>query len=299
MTTREVLAAASNCLLGLKGHTIDVLSITRPSTVEEAVNLSLIISKLSPIIGNLLEFKTVTLLNELAECRGRGTWKRQDPDFPDALFDGDVLPKPGFEIKAWFPFATEITARFKDSQHRFADDNTWVAMPAWVPSQLICGEPVILDVCIVSGASVAKARDDHYHKPPHYLVFEPEDTTSRTRNLQQTNTNGYVWQDKEERLAEAQRIVDGWGKDGCAYRPDADCQKRLRELRSRFDYRLDTNFAKMDRIVHAEIEAFKARVLASEFSGRTIRDWSRLIAKSENGELATALAKLLNLDTFK
>jgi len=299
MTTQKVLSAAATCLAGLKGHTIDVLSITRPSTVAEAVNLSLIISKLSPIIGNLLEFKTITLLNDLAEYKGRGIWKRQDPDFPDALFDGDVFPKPGFEIKAWFPFATEITARFKDSQLRFADEATWVAMPAWVPSQLICGQPVILDVCIVSGASVAKARDDHYHKPPHYLVFEPEDTTSRTRNLQQTNTSGYVWQDKPERLIEAQRIVESWGTDGCAYRTDLECQRRLRELRSRFDYRLDTNFAKMDRIVHAEIEAFKTRVLASEFSGRPIRDWARLISKSENGELATALAKLLNLDTFE
>lgn len=299
MTTRDVLLAASECLLGLRGHTIDVLSITRPSSVAEAVNLSRIISKLSPIIGNLLEFKTVELLNDLEACRGRGTWRRQDPDFPDALFDGEVLPMPGFEIKAWFPLATEITARFKDSQLRFADDATWVAMPAWVPSQLICGEPVILDVCIVSGASVAKARDDHYHNPPHYLVFEPEDTTARTRNLQQTNTSGYVWQDTPERLVQAQQVVEGWGADGCAYRPDLECQGRLRELRSRFHYRLDTNFAKMDRIVHPEVEAFKERVLASTFSGRTIHAWSRLIARSENGELATALAELLNLDVFE
>lgn len=299
MKTRDVLLSASKTLAGLKGHTIDVLSVTRPSTVEEAVNLSLIISKLSPIIGNLLEFKTISLLNDIAEFEGLGIWKRQDPDFPDALFDGDVSPKPGFEIKAWFPLATEITARFKDSQLRFADDATWVAMPAWVPSQLICGEPVILDVCIVSGASVAKARDDHYHKPPHYLVFEPEDTTSRTRNLQQTNTSGYVWQDKPERLVEAQRIVDKWSLAERAYSPSPECQKRLRELRSRFDYRLDTNFAKMDRIVHPEIEAFKSRVLNMDFSGRKVRDWSRLIGKSENGELAAALAKLLNLDSFE
>jgi hypothetical protein len=299
MTTRDVLLAASDCLLGLRWHTIDVLSVTRPGTVAEAVNLSLIVSKLSPIIGNLLEFKTISLLNDVAEFRGRGLWKRQDPDFPDALFVGDVFPRPGFEIKAWFPLATEITARFKDSQLRFADDNTWVAMPAWVPSLLICGEPTILDVCIVSGASVAKARDDHYHDPPHYLVLEPEDTTKRTRNLQQTNTAGYVWQDIPERLDEAHRIVEGWGPAGRAYTPSAECQDRLRELTSRFRYRLDTNFAKMDRIVHPEIEAFKSRVIGLDFCGRTIREWSRLIAHSENGELAAALAELLELDTFE
>ena len=39
------------------------------------------------------------------------------PGFPDTIFIGpNVTPSPGFEIKAWFPLATEITARFKDSQ---------------------------------------------------------------------------------------------------------------------------------------------------------------------------------------
>ncbi len=39
--------------------------------------------------------------------------------------------------------------------------------------------------------SIAEARDQHYHKPPDYLVVEPEDTSRRTKNLRQTNTNGY------------------------------------------------------------------------------------------------------------
>lgn len=299
MDTRQVLELAATSLAGLKGHTIDVLSITRPSSVAEAVNLSRIVSKLSPIIGNLLEFKSVEILNDIGAFEGLGDWIRQDPDFPDALFDGDVSPKPGFEIKAWLPLATEITARFKDSQLRFADGATWVAIPAWVPSQLICGEPVILDVYITAGASVAKARDDHYHKPPHYLVFEPEDTTARTRNLQQSNTSGYVWQDTPERLAEAQQVVDAWGPDGCSYRPDAECQGRLRELRSRFHYRLDTNFSKVDGIVHAGIEEFKASVLKTDFSGRSISAWSRLIKTHADGRLRDALAKLLHLDVFE
>jgi len=40
-----------------------------------------------------------------------------------------------------------------------------------------------------SGKSVAEARDKHYQSTG-LLVIEPEDTRQRTRNLQQTNTNG-------------------------------------------------------------------------------------------------------------
>ena len=298
MDSQQILAAAAEALLGLRGHTIDVLSVTPPSTIEEAVNLSLIVSKLSPIIGNLIEFKTVGLLNEMPCISGLGKWVRQDPDFPDTLFVGKVEPKPGFEIKAWFPLATEITARFKDSQTRFAQNNTWVAVPAWLPSQLICGKPMILDVCIVSGASLAKARDDHYHKPPYYIVVEPENTTDRTKNLQQTNTSGYVWQDTPGRLAEATQIVESWG-GGKLYCPHPDYQALLRELQSKFKYRLDTNFAKMDRVVHTEIEAFKTKVLGTKFLGKTVGDWARLISRVEDGKLRSELARLLGLDLAK
>ena len=47
----------------------------------------------------------------------------------------------------------------------------------------------------------------HYHKPPDYLVFEPEDTSERTANLQQTNTNGYKLQQDKCSLSAARRCV--------------------------------------------------------------------------------------------
>jgi hypothetical protein len=31
---------------------------------------------------------------------------RQDPSFPDTIFESE-LPKPGIEIKSWFPLAAE------------------------------------------------------------------------------------------------------------------------------------------------------------------------------------------------
>ena len=59
-------------------------------------------------------------LNDQPEYQELGEWQRQDPGFPDMIFVGPtVTPSPGFEIKAWFPLATEITARFKDSQNHF------------------------------------------------------------------------------------------------------------------------------------------------------------------------------------
>lgn len=128
------------------------------------------------------------------------------------------LPTPGLEIKAWFPLATEITARFKDSQNHFSFDRTYVTILAWLPDKIIYGKPRILDVCVVSGLSVAVARDTHYHNPPDYLVLEPEDTTLRTANLQQTNTSGYKFQGSVEELLEAQRIVDSWGVEGKIYK---------------------------------------------------------------------------------
>lgn len=290
MNTAEAIATASDHLQGLSGHTFDVLRISKPISPEAAVNLAKVVSKLSPILGNLIEFNTVEFLNDLDEFKPLGEWVRQDPGFPDTLFVGDIAPAPGFEIKAWFPLATEITARFKDSQNHFQHDETYVVMLAWLPEQLIFGKPRIIDVCVVSGLSVARSRDTHYHNPPDYLVLEPEDTAQRTRNLQQTNTNGYKWQGSDDQFAEAQQIVAGWGEQGREYQPSRDYQEKLRELIAAYPYRLDTNFAKMDRIVHAEIEAFKTRVLSTRVDGRTIAEWSRLLFRGADSDIKQALS---------
>jgi hypothetical protein len=273
----------------LTGHVFDLLTVSKPISPDAAVNLAKVVSKLSPLLGNLIEFNAVEFLNTQSAFARFGIWKRQDPGFPDTIFEGSVTPTPGFEIKTWFPLATEITARFKDSQNHFAYDQINVCLLAWLPDQLIFGKPYIIDVCIISGRSVAKARDDHYHKPPDYLVLEPEDTTARTRNLQQTNTNGYKFQGTRTQFEKAERIVRSWGPDGRSYKPTAEYQALLRQLNSRFLYRLDTNFAKMDRIVHEGIEDFKARVLRTEVHGLSIRAWGDLLYRGEDRALRRAL----------
>jgi hypothetical protein len=296
-TYKDILASASQHVQDLAGHVFDLLTISKPISPAAAVNLSKVVSKLSPLLGNLIEFNTVEFLNDQSEYHKLGAWQRQDPGFPDAIFIGPkITPAPGFEIKAWFPLATEITARFKDSQNHFKEDQTNVCMLAWLPDQLIFGKPKIIDVCIVSGRSIAEARDNHYHNPPDYLVLEPEDTTARTRNLQQTNTNGYKWQGTEPaQFKEAQELVKSWGKAGRQYQPTAKYQALLRQLINRFPYRLDTNYAKMDRIVHKGIEDFKQRVLGTTIHGLTIGQWSRLLYNGSDKSIRDALAERFDI----
>lgn len=295
MNTKQAIERASEHLRSLRGHVFDLLTLTKPISPNAAVNLSKVISKLSPLLGNMIEFNVVEFLNDKGDFERFGRWLRQDPGFPDAIFEGTINPPPGFEIKAWFPLATEITARFKDSQNHFVDDRTYVAMLAWLPENVIYGKPCIKDVCVVSGRSVAEARDKHYHNPPDYLVLEPEDTSSRTRNLQQTNTNGYKWQGTRQQFEQARKVVESWGLEGQAYKATRDYQALLRQLIAQFPYRMDTNFAKMDRIVHADIEAFKTRVCAMQIHGKTVGEWSRLFATSTDEQIKTVLQDRLGI----
>lgn len=293
MDYRDVLEKAKLELCALDENLIDVVDIKKPPTLEYAKQLAKVISKLSPLLGNMIEFSTVDLLNTF-DWSDEGTWIRQDPGFPDALFKSDVVfPNPGIEIKAWFPFATEITARFKDSVTIFSEDNIDMALIAWLPENVIWGKPKIIDVLIVNGKSVAQARDAHYHRPPEYIVFEPEDTTSRTANLQQTNTNGYKLQEDKSDVKKAIAVVESWGQDGKRYSPAPEYQRLLRTLYGDFVYRLDTNYAKIDRIEHPEIEAFKSRVLNTIFHQKTIKEWSTILSSKDETLLESALKTII------
>jgi len=295
MNTKEVIELASTRLEKLPGNVFDLLTITKPTSIEAAINLTKIVSKLSPLVGNLIEFNIVEFLNDYDELEGFGKWKRQDPGFPDTIFEGNVSPTPGFEVKAWFPLATEITARFKDSQNHFLKDQTYVTMLAWLPENIIYGKPKIIDILITSGASVAKARDTHYHNPPNYVILEPENTTARTQNLQQTNTNGYTFQNEKGNIQEATEFVRAWGKSGTSYSTSPEYQEQLRTLLRNYDYRLDTNFAKMDRICHKGIEQFKTRVHNTVYKGLTVGEWNKLLSRGSDIDISTALKEHLNI----
>jgi len=280
MTFLEVLTIASGHIMNLKNSTMGVVDIAKPTSLQYAKHLAKVVSKLSPLVGNMIEFNLCEELNKI-DWKNEGIWIRQDPGFPDTLFKGNIKPAPGIEIKTWFPLATEITARFKDSIKFFEQDQTNVALVAWLPEFIIYGKPKLIDIWIGSAKSLAQARDLHYHNPPDYLVFEPEDTQNRTSNLQQTNTNGYKFQGKKEDLTDLEAYISGWGENPKVYEPSVEYQRKVKDLMGRHSYRLDTNFAKMDRIRHVDLETFKTRVLNTNLFGHDIKTWAKLIGDEE------------------
>lgn len=275
------MANADEMLLSLAGEDIDTLSVNSLEA-EDAPFLGLVVSKLSPIIGNLLERRIIQLLDRESEHGMR--WIRQDPGFPDALLvdrEGKST-EAGYEVKAWYALSTELTGRFRESQNLLEPRNVRVVIIAWAMSHVVYGRPRILDVLTVDGSSVAYSRDRHYHKPPGYLIVEPGDTSLRTRNLQQTNVNGYKLQEASaERLLEAELFVHGHpGRDALPH--TAEAQSMCQDLMNKFSYRLDTNFAKIDRIDNEEIERFKSKVLSMQMRSRTMKQWASLL-KQLNG----------------
>lgn len=269
------LKRAEGLLKSLVGSTIDTITINSLDTAD-APFLALVISKLSPIIGNLLERSIIELLTH-KEADGM-RWVRQDPGFPDALLvnsDGSST-NSGYEVKAWYTLSTELTGRFRESVNLLQPRDVRVVIVAWHMSHIVYGTPHVVGVLTVNGESVARKRDEHYHRPPDYLCVEPQDTTARTRNLQQTNVAGYKWQAPPEQVAQAAQFVakhSGRGKPPHT----AAAQALAVELMGRYAYRLDTNFAKIDRIDHPEIEAFKLRMLKLRARDRTLLEWARLL----------------------
>jgi len=277
------MSRADGVLLSLAGETVNTLSVNSLSA-DDAPFLGQIVSKLSPMIGNLLERRIIQILDQRAEVSGHGMhWVRQDPGFPDALLVDSLgnSTNAGYEVKAWYALSTELTGRFRESQNLLRPRNVRLVIVAWCMSHLVYGVPQILDVLTVPGIEVAASRDAHYHNPPDYLIVEPGDTTARTRNLQQTNVNGYKLQD-QSRLLEARQIVEGHA-GRLAEPPSPQAQSLVQELMASFPYRLDTNFAKIDRVDNPDIESFKARVLGTAIRGRSMSAWTRVL-RDLNGD---------------
>ena len=276
------MARAEKTLRDLVGEELSTISISSPSP-DEAVFLGQNISKLSPIIGNLMERRITHLLTEDETEHGM-RWLRQDPLFPDALLvDSDgKSTNAGFEVKAWYVLSTELTGRFKESVNLLAGKDIRVVVVAWMMSHVVYGSPQIVDVIVVDALGMASARDGHYHKPPDYVCEEPQDTSGRTANLPQTNVNGYKLQDTSKRTALEKMVKNSSAAKEESHTKDA--QNLVKELMNAAQYRMDTNFAKIDRIDHDGIEAFKASVLASKHRGRTNKEWQRLLKNLGNDD---------------
>lgn len=294
----QILITATEKLDLLKDKSFNVLSLSRPESIDSAINLAKTLSKLSPMMGNMIEFNICEYLNSIDDFGNMGKWKRQDPTFPDTIFEMTGEISPGIEIKSWLPLSTEITARFKNSQNQLVNSPINVALVAWVPEHIIFGNPKIIDITVVSSQSVANTRDDHYSNPPDYLIIEPIDTSDRTSNLQQTNACGYKFQGTEEQLQQAVKDVQRWMKKNTAVNSrltpaSSQYQEMASFLMSKYPYRLDTNFAKIDRINHNEIEAFKERVMNTTIYGKPLSHWSKLLSRGEAIEIQREMNELL------
>lgn len=282
---------ANEALLGLAGEDVDAIEVKSVAT-EEAPFLAKIVSKLSPMVGNLMEQRIVELLDSTAT--GGLSWHRQDPGFPDAILrdeNGDST-NYGYEIKAWYVLSTEITGRFKESQNLLSNKGVNVAIVAWCMSHLIYGKPKILGVLTVSGSELAASRDNHYHNPPEYLIVEPQDTSARTANLQQSNVNGFKLQEADSDPQLVAEYRDYYkrmaGKSEDPHTPAA--QAEALDLMNKLVYRLDTNFAKIDRVGNDDVETFKRKILGESYLGKTFAQWIRLFADLNGTNNAKRLA---------
>ena len=97
MDTKSALSIAGKHLQALKGHTFDLLTVTKPISPSAAVNLAKIISKLSPLLGNLIEFNSVEILNDRSDFKGHGAWRRQDPGLDTNFAKMDRIVHPEIE----------------------------------------------------------------------------------------------------------------------------------------------------------------------------------------------------------
>ncbi len=78
MQTGEIIKIAVEKLQKIPGHEFDLLTISQPISPDAALNLSKVISKLSPLLGNLIELNITEFLNTQNEFHNFGEWKRQD-----------------------------------------------------------------------------------------------------------------------------------------------------------------------------------------------------------------------------
>lgn len=276
---RQELENAADRLEEFAGEELDVINLTS-HTADEAPFLAKVVSKLSPLIGNFMELKIAQLLDENAESGFR--WERQDPGFPDAVLIDNVTDEilAGYEVKAWYVMSTEITGRFRESLNLLRGKNVNVVIVAWCMSNIVYGKPHILGTLVVSGEEVARSRDNHYHNPPMYLTEEPQDTTGRTVNLQQSNVNGYRLQEEKSDALEIEKAKGATYTTKEPHSPEA--QAEVARLRRDLTYRLDTNFAKIDRIDNEDIEDFKRRVMGQTFLGRNFAHWRKIMRNLES-----------------
>ena len=296
-TSRQVFVEMSRAnvqLASLAGTHIDSININSGDP-REAPYLSMLLPRLSPYIGNLLERRMAEILNR--EVRHGFHWVHQEHEIPETclMSPGNISTGCGFEVKAWHALSSKITSRFRVSSQQLKGRNIRLLIISWMMSKVLYGVPTILDVLSVDAYSVARLRDTNYHNPPETLVVEPEEVQDDSDNLVRSQVNGYRILEREEQVLEAAAEFASSHPHHRAP-PDSDrAQAFNKALLERYEYKLDGKFAKIDWAKHPEIEAFKSNVSRMQPYGTPLKDWPQLLRELQSNGSPEAKAASLRI----
>lgn len=288
------ISRANVQLASLAGTCIDSI-IINSSDPREAPYLSMLLPRLSPYIGNLLERRVADLLNR--EVRHGFRWIHQEQDIPETclLSPGNISTECGFEVKAWHALSSKITSRFRVSTQQLKGRNIRLVIISWMMTKVLFGAPTILDVLSVDAYSVARLRDFNYHNPPENLIIEPEDIQNDGDSLQRNHVNGYRIMEREPEALEAAWAAARSHPDFQAPPGSERAQDFSRMLLEKYEYKLDGKFAKIDWAKHPEVEAFKSNVLRMEPYGCPLKDWPFVLRGMQNTDNREADGQSLKL----
>lgn len=275
---------AVRILADLEATKLDALSLGRPRSAQHAASLARVIGKLSPMVSDLLEVEFAEHLNSQPGWPAGHRWVSQDPGFPDLVLrcEEPDHEHAGIEIKTWFALGTEVTGRFRQSQSSLVTSETRLMVVAWLPEFILHGRPLTLGVWVDKALNVARVRDSKYHRPPQYLVLEPETVSTRVGHAQ-NHSVGYFFRGSPEEFEKAKADIDS--SVGALTFTSSKYQNRLRELVKKHPYALDTNFAKFDRLEHESLREFKRHMLSKILHGRSVEEWREGVLAGADGIL--------------
>lgn len=300
----------------LDGKTFDVVTLNKVED-EAALDFAENLSQLSSLISLEIEADAINRLNQRFknELPDGVRWARNDrihgEKYPDlALADMSAAGSedasdrvwPGIEIKAWCPFATEITGRMKKGQSIMQQSPSTMILAVWLPEHLLYGQPKIFTTWVGDGLEMAKSRDQYWHNPPSSVIVEPDYSPDRAAHKQHTNVTRYLLDDDSQQ-ADARAKADELGILDRPYSYDSDYQQGVRTLINTFDYKKGSNnFRKLNRLHHPPLDQFRDSVrTANSVEGKTFKDWYSHLKAGEEAPFIDVLngggqSSLGNLD---
>lgn len=279
----------------IDGEAIDVLTVNKCDE-DAVIGFLKNMSKLSSLISVEIESRALNRIEAIHDddLPNNVAWVINElvggEKYPDlALADMDYNPSsdwvwPGVEIKAWCPFATEMSGRMMKGQSIMQKYPDQLLLVAWLPEHLLYGEPKVIGTWVGDGLEMAKSRDNYWHEPPNSLILEPDFSPDREAHKQHTNVDRYLWDDADSKLSEARDMAKDLDLLGTAYSYKDDYQQRVRRLYSAFSYKKGTNFRKLNRLHHDPLDNFPENIRKNTIiEGKTVSEWNTHL-KNENPE---------------